>query len=419
MQRGILYQFKQDGKADVSYAILKASINSNFFFVNSLADFPTPVAGVITLKDNVTYFITTTVDLLGNRLVAGQNTTILGGSSENCFLISTGLDANTALLSSNWSLPIRNLSITHGTALNLDATGNANQVLDWFGVNFTNCAKVGTIKNYSNFIITDSSLLNSANMVFDGSFATIGFSQCLFSGIAGQTTLNFPSTLTITRRLRIIFSSFIAFAGATAIYVDTNTTFSNPSETYILVNVNFSGGATYTGGVQYNDNKASFKNCVGIINSTTIANMYMQGNSTPTIVSSLGARYAMLGTTQVSSLNQRFTHDAANNALVYSGTVTKVVKIQFSVTLTSGSNNVIGIYVGVNRSGTSIDPTADRLSESEIYLTTSGSRPDAGFIQAVATLSTNDRVYVILQNASSATNITVSYMNMVVEAAID
>ncbi len=419
MQKGILNQFDSNGNVNTSYAIFSAPINSNFSFINQKEDFPESINGVITLADNATYYITSTVDLAGSRLVAGQNTTILGASSENCYLISTGLNANTALLTSNWSLPLRNLTITHGTAINLDATGNANQALDWFGVNFTNCATVGTIKNYSNFIMTDSSLLSSANMTFDGSFDTIGFSQCLFSGIAGQTTLNFPSTLTITRRLRVIFSSFIAFSGGTAIYVDTNTTFSNPSETYILVNVNFSGGATYTGGVQYNDNKASFKNCVGIINSTTIGNMYMKDNATATVVSSSGVRYPMAGTTQVASLNQRFTHDSANNALKYIGTVTKVVKVQFSLSLTSGSNNVIGIYVGVNRAGTAIDATADRISESEIYLTSSGTRPDTGFVQAVATLATNDRVYVIIQNISAATNITVNFMNMVVEAAID
>ena len=111
-------------------------------FVNSKSDFPTAVAGVITLLDNYTYFITTTVDLLGDRLVCGINTTIIGGSSENCRIKSTGL-TGTALITSNYSLPIRNITIEADVALNLQGDG-VTTALDWFGVNFTDCATVGT-----------------------------------------------------------------------------------------------------------------------------------------------------------------------------------------------------------------------------------------------------------------------------------
>lgn len=39
----------------------------------------------------MTYFITSIVDLNGDRLIAGQNTVLIGGSSKNCGLKSTGL----------------------------------------------------------------------------------------------------------------------------------------------------------------------------------------------------------------------------------------------------------------------------------------------------------------------------------------
>jgi hypothetical protein len=50
-------------------------------YIAGLEDFPEPVNGVITLVDNTTYWILADVDLLGNRLVAGQNTTIIGDFS--------------------------------------------------------------------------------------------------------------------------------------------------------------------------------------------------------------------------------------------------------------------------------------------------------------------------------------------------
>lgn len=135
---------------------------SNSRFITSKGNLPTPIGGIITLADNTTYYILNgDIDLTGDRLVCGRNTTIIGGSSENTILRSTGLNANTALITSNWSLPIRFLTITHGTAINLDATGNANQAIDWIGLNFTDCATVGTVKNYNNFVQTDSAYLNS------------------------------------------------------------------------------------------------------------------------------------------------------------------------------------------------------------------------------------------------------------------
>ena len=140
---------------------------NEFVFVFSKLDLPTPVSGVITLGNNITYFITKTIDLTGDRIVAGVNSVIIGGSSENCILKSTGLSSSTALITSVYSLPMRSITITHGTALNLDGDGTTT-ALDWFGVNFTDCATVGTIKDYTNFVMSDSAFLNSGNLTFDG-----------------------------------------------------------------------------------------------------------------------------------------------------------------------------------------------------------------------------------------------------------
>lgn len=398
--------------AELSAAI--ASIDAklpypNLIFVNSKSDFPTPVSGVITLADNVTYFITTTIDLTGDRLVAGQNTTLVGGSSENCFLISTGLSASTALLSSAWSIPMRNISITHGTALNLDATGNANQAIDWFGVNFTNCATVGLVKNYNNFIMTDCALLSSANMTFDGTLATIGFDQCLFSGIAGQTTLNFPSTLTVSRRIRVIYSSFVAFGGATAIFVDPAVTFTAGAESYILITCNFSGGATYTGGVTYLSNSALFQNCKGITNTASIGLMFFSNNATenPIVTQSLFEKIE--GTTTANAINQKFSH--TNNRLTYTGGITKEFIITASVSANSVVTNAVNITVRIAKNGVTI-------ADSESQATTSASgRNENFFCQTIVSLAANDFIEVFIANNTNANNLLATELNLIVRAA--
>jgi hypothetical protein len=376
-------------------------------FVRSKSDFPAAVSGVTTLADAVTYFITGTVDLLGDRLVAGNNTVIIGGSSENCILKSTGLDASTALLSSTYSLPMRNVALTHGTALNLDGTGNATAALDWFGVNFVDCPIVGTIKTYTNFIMTDCALLNSANMTFDGTIGTVGFQQCLFSGRAGQTTLNFPSTLTITRRVRAIYSSFVAFGGATAISVDPSAVI--PVEGYILDTVNFSGGATYTAGVTFADNKALFVNCKGVTNSADIAQMYFSNNATQNAIATTGVFEKIVGTTTASSVNQKFSHTA--NRLTYIGGTSRSFVITASASVNSVVTNAVVILVRIAVNGTTI-------AESESQATTSASGRNENFYsQAIVTLNPNDFVELFVANGTNANNVLATELNVLIRGA--
>jgi hypothetical protein len=381
-------------------------------FIDKVEDFPEAVSGVITLLDNQTYFITTTVDLLGARIVCGQNTTLIGGSSENCILKSTGLSASTALITSQYSLPMRNLSITHGTALDLNGSGTATAALDWFGVNFLDCnssgggSGVGTVQNYSNFIMSDCALLNSSGMTFNGTIGTVGFTQCLFSGVAAQTTLNFPSTLTITRRIRVTYSSFVAFGGATAINVSTSAVI--PVEGYILDTVNFSGGATYTAGVQFNDNKALFTNCKGIGNSAEIGQAYYTNNTTQNTIATTGVFEKIVGTTTASPVNQKFTH--TDNRLTYTGGITRSFRVTASCSAQAITTNATIILVRAAKNGTTI-------AESESQATTSATGRNENFYsQAIVELTTNDFLELFIANATNANNLLVTELNMIVEA---
>jgi hypothetical protein len=386
--------------------------SSKIEFIDKLEDFPTPVSGVITLVDNQTYFVTTTVDLLGARIVCGQNTTIIGGSSENCILKSTGLAAATPLITSVYSLPMRNITITHGTALNLNGSGTPTAAIDWFGVNFLDCnssgggSGVGTIQNYSNFIMSDCALLNSSGMTFNGTIGTVGFVQCLFSGVAGQTTLNFPSTLTITRRIRATYSSFVAASGATAINVSTSAVI--PVEGYILDTINFSGGATYTAGVQFNDNKALFINCKGIGNSAEIGQAYYTNKTTQNPIATTGVFEKILGTTTASSVNQKFSH--TDNRLTYTGGITRSFRVTASCSAQAITTNNTTILVRAAKNGTTI-------AESESQATTSGTLRNENFYsQAIVELTTNDFIELFIANATNANNLLVTELNMIVEA---
>jgi hypothetical protein len=313
----------------------------NFIFVGTKNDLPPAVNGVINLKDNYTYFFTTTLDLEGDRLVAGQNTTILGGSSENCRIKSTGISTTVALLSSNYSLPLRNITLEAPYAINLDATGYGTQALDWFGVNFTNCAKVGIISSYNNFIMLDGAFLDSQDLTFDGTTGTVGFNQCLFSGDfppgnpSGKSILNFPSTFICTRRIRVTVCSFIVPPGYTGITVQDGVAFSQP-ESFILQTCNFSGPGTKLGvstHTNINNRDSFYEGNRGIQNTFPSGQFYMSNNSTVTSVGSTDTWTKIAGiTTTDGSINSKFI--ATDNRVTYDVAIDRKFLSQATVTFT-------------------------------------------------------------------------------------
>lgn len=394
----------RSGEAIERVDSLEATASSEYLvFVDSKADLPTPSGGVITLLANYTYFFTTTVDLAGDRIVCGQNTTILGGSSENCRIKSTGLAEN-ALISSAWSIPMRGITLEASTALNLDATANANQAIDWFGVNLTDCATIGTIKGYGNVIWTDCGVLNSQGLTFDGTIGTVGISSSIFDCKTGGTLIIIPSTATITRRFRIIYSAFVVLSGETGLNVSSSATV--PVESYILDTVNFSGGGTYTTGVGYSDNKALWAANKGVLNSASIAHMTMGGNTTATDIVSQGVAVKVAGTTSSQAITQKFTH--SNNRMTYVGAISRSFRVTAVASFTSGNANVIGTYIAKNGS---------LITNSETYASANASgRAENVMVQTVVELAQNDYIELWVENDTSTVDVTVSDMSLIAES---
>lgn len=375
-------------------------------FVTKVSDFPAAINGVITLEDNKTYFLLNSVDLLGARLVGGRNSVLVGGSSENCVLSSTGLSSGTALVSSEWSLPCRFLALSHDLALDLDATSNADQAIDWFGVNFLNCATIGTIKSYNNVILTGSAWLNSEDLTCDGTVGTFALEQCLVQAFNGGSGIILPATLTLTRRFRMIYSAVVAGSGSTGINASTSATI--PVESYILDTVNFSGAGTATAGLTFDDNKSSWNNCIGVTNSSSSGHLYMQANATATVIAATGTPVKVAGTTTEGPSTVKFSH--TDNRLTYTGALVRRFRVTAICSFSSGANNQVGTYVAKN--GTVID-------DSETYATanTSG-RLENVVVQTIVDLEENDYVEIFVENNTSTTNITVEAMSVIVSVSI-
>lgn len=382
-------------------------ISGSMVFVNSLADLPTPTAGVIPLLPNVTYFFISHVDLLGNRLVGGANTVILGASSENCSITSTGLGTSTPLLSSVYTTPIRHITFKDvGTVLDIDGTGQPNPIaLDWTGVNFLNVPTVGSISNIDNWIFSKGAFLNSKGLSFSGSAGTISIDNSLLVGDGEVGSLiSIPETVTITRRLRIVYSSFVVTGDTVGIDVSVSATI--PDESYILDTVNFSGGGQYLEGVGDTSNTSLFVNCTGITNTAVNGQLYMVDNATPTPIPVIDTYYKIVGTSIPSPDNHKYL--VADDRLTCDARIARTYLIQATLSFTSGSNNVceFGFYdskIPGIRTPSTIKATAN-----------SAGRAESVSLSCVVNHVQGDYLEVHVKNLTGAINVTVTDLNFIV-----
>lgn len=377
-----------------------------FVFVSSKEDLPTPSAGVITLAANTTYYFVANIDLLGDRLAASANTVILGSSSENCSITSTGLGSD-FLLTTEYTMPVRHITfkdVTNAIDINAANTGAQPIAIDWYGVNFSGCSTNILLGDLDNFIFSTGAVLSSGEIVFAGSVGTIGITNSLFTGDGSAAPLiQVTSAATITRRFRVTYSSFVAFGSTEAVDVEAGATV--PTEGFILDTCNFSGGGTYLPSLNHTDNESLFVNNVGIINSADVSQYYMNGNATATVVSVQGDTYKVAGTTTSSSVTQKFTN--TNNRATYIGALTRFFKVTATLSANSGNNNQIGCYVAKNGS---------IIADSEVYITTNASgRAEAATVQTLVQLTANDYIEIFVENDSGTTDITVTDLNVIIE----
>lgn len=366
----------------------------NIVFVAGLSDLPPGPA--IQLADNVTYFLTALIDLQGGHIVGGQNSAIIGGSSENCGLTSTGLTG--ALVRSQWSLPMRHVRLEAAEVLDLNATANPGQALDWYGVNIADTSNAGLIQGYENVIASNIGFLSASGLVIAGDSSTVAFDNCLFSGSATGTVITMDAT--ISRRFRVIYSSFVVPAGAVGIDV----TGSVPDEGYILDTVNFSGAGTYVATLDGTSNKALFVNCVGVPNTLAVSSYFMVGNTTATTITAADIPAKVSGTTTSSAITQKFLN--TNNRATYTGAVNLVARVGVSITLIGAVNETFSTYIAKNGV---IVPESGSPADSGL-----SGRLESTYSHAVLEIAPGDYIEIFVENQSSAADITVEDMNVII-----
>jgi hypothetical protein len=377
----------------------------NVIAVNSKNDFPTAIAGVITLQPNTTYIVTTTVDLTGDRLVTSGVCNLFGYSSEVSFLTSTGLGVGVPLISSDYTLVLENITFKDvNTCVSINGTSRV-VALDWENVNFENIPTVGTINTCENFIFDTGAFLGAQGLTLTGTIGTVAINNSLLRGLGSAgNIIELDASCTVTRRFRIIYSSFIATSSTIAISVSLSAII--PTESYILDTVNFSGGGTYLNGVDHTSNLSLFTNCTNIINTAVNGQLYMQNNATATTVAAPNTFYKVAGTTTASADNSKFSH--SNNRLTCDAVISRKYYIQATLSFTSGASNVceFGFYDSTLASV--------RVPSRTLSTANAAGRAENVTFMCVAEMSSGDFMEVHCANTSGANNITVSSLNFII-----
>lgn len=404
----------QTQKGESAQSVLMSSISGfkyatdipKYSFVAHVNDLPESVDGVITLEANYTYFFLGLIDLNGSRLVAGFNTCLLGASSENAFITSTGLTAGVALLTSEWTIPVRHITFQDvDTAIHIQGATNAPVALDWTGVNFKNVPNVGLINTCDNFIFTKGSFLNSQNLTLDGTIGTFSIAESLLqgSGAAGALLIA-ADTLTITRRLRVIYSSVVVPSSTVGFNISTLSTI--PTESYILDSINFAGGSTYLVGIDHTFNESLFIACKGITNTAVNGQLYMQSNATATAVATTNTFYKVAGTTLASADNSKYDH--TNNRLTNRAIVSRKYFITCTLSFLAGSNNICEFGFFDSKLGAIREPSRTKGTANSV-----GRLENLSF-SCVVQHSDGDYLEIYAANTSTTSDITVETLNFLI-----
>lgn len=215
--------------------------------VQSLADFPAPIANVITLADNVAYQINGSVNIGANRIVLGVSNKIFGFDKSNDKIIST-ITAAAMITGSNKDVSITFLTLanvgTTSTTFNITGTTNNTQVTDCI---FGSCVSLGTISG-GNVVILNNNFITgcTGGLTVSGTINEVVLADNLW--VDNSSTI---TCITLTSgtyiEAKVSRNIFKLTSGQTALLLADAVVATNA----VVENCDFSGAGTYISGVNF------------------------------------------------------------------------------------------------------------------------------------------------------------------------
>lgn len=385
----------------------------NVLIVNTQADLPLPVGGVIQLPDNTIVQCCGMVDLDSHVLRLGTNTVLKGNAATldgfttanatMALVIAEGVDMLTSEIA---------LQNTLGDIVDFDG----QNVGSFLPINtfFQNSPSVGTVRDAVNAATSESSFVACDDgIVLDGFFINVAFSSVAVLNPTGATftAVRVLATATVTAMALLNMAVILNAAGQTGLDFAVGATYTNvvqANDVFIL------GPGTPLAGVTKADPRFNFKNCVGILDSVTIGNMAFTGNlgGQATVIAVQGT-FERIGNGNgahplfvANPANERFSvqgGSAALQVLRYDGLVADQIPIRAYVAVQPDSGSAVGYSIRLLQNGGVIANTTMEGQTGTVNQAAGGT-----YTEGVVTANPGDTFAIEIANLSGTQDLVVA-----------
>ena len=369
----------------------------DYVLVKSLADFPAPVANVITLQSGILYEINGIINL-GSNSINLNNSVLVGRDANSDQLIYFGSDAIFSG-SEGGLVQFLNLQGSAGaTKLFLlnDATLTKNFIIrDCFVSNF---GSIGTIAGFGfTFIRTMSYFNNTGGLTFSGA-TQIYLYDMIWNGTNSGTAVTFSGNINI---ISMTGGNLMVDSGETGIDVTANPVIAADA---IIRGVTFTGAGSRTNGTFSKEWEIDASGIDTQKDDVATGNLYVTASAS-TVISAANTPVKMAGTTV--GLNLFRVTSPIDNRLTYTGTKTRFFSYTGSISVTASNNGKRFVFY-IAKNGVILPE-----SEQSRKIANGADRGSIS-LSGVVELAPNDYIEVWVENINDATNIKAESMNLLI-----
>lgn len=376
-----------------------ANVPGNLVVINSLADLPDPVAGVIQLANNTNYLLATNIST-SNRVALGLNNRVTANNVFGPTWEYTGTGTMFTGVDKNFQIDNIGLNCPNGQVYDLSSPTSGGNIFFSTGVIITSCDKFGTFNNLNTVDVSQGSAIS----VGDG-ITVLGNTQwdifsmnkiAMFSTSASFIGVDFGTSLHQTLELRdLILRAPAGAIGIKGAASSANLTTGN------LSTVNggeFSGGLTPLSGISIDDIRWNFIDNAGISDSLSDALLAVNGNALETTITTVDTP-VKVNAVWTCVRESRFTC-TTDGRVTYNAERDGFFPVDGSIRLVSVGGTPIDATPYIAKNGAIIADTGRTVAIS-------GSKPTQVTIPWQLTMAQDDYLEVFVENNTNDNNIIV------------
>jgi hypothetical protein len=374
---------------------------ANNVIVTSPSDFPTAVAGVITLIANTNYEIVGSINLGTDRIAISANNQLYGLNQLVDEIVYSGTEA---LFTSSVSFLLTHVgwSAPNGSIFNLSGASTESLVITDCLTTAAGCVETGDITSWRSLTINDSSLSNATGrgLKFFGACTELTINHTEFHDVVGAGldlgTATFDRISLGPNCHWEVEVGNIGLAGASG---GANL---NVGGFASVENSIFDGAGTHVSVITQEDNGWEFTNNYGIPDTRRDGQGNIEGNALTTTWAGIGSANAVVvnfGTGFVPDVEEHFTISTAGR-YTYSGSHEHLFLFHTTLFASIGGGASRQYVYSFYKNGV-------ELASSRAKAEYDGSNPGSNSVSTVVNLADGDYVELYVYAVSVTTALTV------------